>query len=141
MKQKITYLLIVLALIACNNSPIKEVVKESYPNGKVKYVEYLQEINGKEQIVEERAFFDNGKFKMGGKLKDGKREGVWLANFYNGKVQSEGEYKAGIKTGETKVYYDNGNLMYEGRYKADKKVGVWKFYNKTGKLVNEQRFN
>jgi antitoxin component YwqK of YwqJK toxin-antitoxin module len=140
MNQKITFILVTLFLVACGNAPIKEIVKESYPNNQAKIVEYVQEIDGKEQVVEQKTYFNNGQFKMGGKLKAGKRDGKWAAYFENGKIQSDGEFDEGIRTGKTKIYYDNGNLMYDGQYENDKKIGTWKFYNKAGKFVTEENF-
>lgn len=140
MKQRITSLFVILLLAACGNSPIKEVVKESYPNNQAKLIESVQMIDGKEQVVEQKAYFDDGQFKMGGKLLDGKRHGKWTAYFKNGKLQSEGEFDNGLRTGMAKIYYDNGNLMYDGQYKNDQKIGVWKFYNEKGEFVKEEKF-
>jgi len=140
MKQKITFILGVLFLAACNNTPIKEVIKESYPNNQAKLIEFVQEVDGKEQVVEQKAYFEDGQFKMGGKLLEGKRNGKWSAYFSNGKLQSEGEFENGMRTGIAKIYYENGNLMYDGQYKNDQKIGVWKFYNEKGEFVKEEKF-
>lgn len=128
-----------MSLIACE-APIKEVVRESYPNNQAKLIEYVQDIAGEEVVVDQKTYFENGQFKMGGKLEDGKREGMWVAYFENGNLQSKGDFKAGNRDGIAMVYYPNTQLMYKGQYKKDKKVGAWKFYNKQGELVKEEDF-
>lgn len=126
-------------LFACQ-SPVIEKVDSKHPNGEKKKVSFYQKIDGKEVLVEEKYFHDNGKFKMGGKFKDGLREGEWNAYFENEQLQSEGFFKAGKRYGIAKVYYPNGKVYYEGQYENDKEVGHWKFYNEKGILVNEKNY-
>ena len=57
-----------------------------------------------------RHFYENGKLKREGRLKNGKNDGLW------------------------KGYYENGELMEEGNFKIGKKVGSWKYYNQEGQL-------
>lgn len=135
------FIMILLSVLffACD-APIIEKVDSKYPNNEPKKITYYQEIDGKEVLVEEKNLFDNGKFKMGGKFKDGLREGEWKAYFENEQLQSEGVFKGGKRYGIAKVYYPNGKLRYEGQYENDKEVGHWKFYNEGGKLVKEQDF-
>lgn len=137
--KNILILFIGIALFACQ-TPIIEKTTIKYPNGEKKKIEFFQEIEGKEVLVEEKHFHDNGKFKMGGGFKNGLRDGEWKAFFKNGQLQSEGIFKEGKRFGIAKVYFSNGQLMYEGQYENDKEIGHWKFYNEKGKLVNEKSY-
>lgn len=128
-----------LILFACE-TPVVEKIVSKHPNGEKKKVEFFQNIDGKEVLVEEKHFFDDGKFKMGGKFKGGLRDGEWKAYFQNKQLQSEGVFKKGKRFGIAKVYFPNGQLMYEGQYENDKEIGHWKFYNEKGKLVNEKDY-
>ena len=69
-----------------------------------------------------------------GKVKDGKKDGVWLYYFENGQLYLKNTYKDGKKNGERLKYYDNGQLMEKGNYKEGKKIGEWLEYYKNGKL-------
>ncbi|MCO6501177.1 MAG: hypothetical protein J5I47_12485 [Vicingus serpentipes] len=140
MKKVLFFTLCGVMLYACEAPPIEERVEETFANGQPKTIHYVQQIDGKEEVVEQKAFFENGQFKMGGKLLKGKREGMWKAYFEDGKLQSEGEFEGGVRMGIGKVYYPNGQLMYEGQYENDKAIGHWKFYNEEGKLTKEKDF-
>jgi len=140
MKKNIAVIFFMILLMACETAPIKKVVKESYPNGKPKSVEFLQNINNKEELVEQKHYFENGQLKIGGKFENGKRTGKWVAYFENGNLQSEGVFENGVRSGYAKVYYPNGKLMYEGSYKNNLETGTWKFYNKAGEFVKEKTF-
>lgn len=85
-------------------------------------------------------YYKNGKIKMQGMLKDGKREGDWSSFYENGKVWSIGEYVNGKRNGIGNVFYENGVLRMEGMYKNDKQVGKWKLYDEQGKLIKEMGF-
>jgi antitoxin component YwqK of YwqJK toxin-antitoxin module len=82
-------------------------------------------------------YYNNGKIKMQGMLKEGKREGDWSYFYENGKVWSLGEYVNGKRNGIGNVFYENGVLRMEGIYKDDQQVGKWKFYSEQGKLIKE----
>lgn len=133
------YILILIFLIACEN-PIIEKIETKHPNGEKDKVAFFQEIEGKQILIEEKHFHDNGVLKMGGKFLNGKREGEWKAYFNNEQLQSEGIYKNGLRMSSAKVYFSNGQLRYEGQYENDKEVGHWKFYNEEGKLIKEKDF-
>ena len=137
--KKIIYLIPLLFLMACA-SPIIEKVVETYPDNAKKIVTFYQDKDGKQVLVEEKHFFQNGKLKMTGKFLNGKRDGGWKAFFENEQIQSLGTFKDGLRTGETKIYYPNGNIRYEGFYEKDKEVGHWKFYTEAGKLTKEEDF-
>jgi len=140
MKELLFLILFLPVLFSCEAPPVKEKVEATYDNGQPKMVNYVQEINGKEEIVEQKFYFKNGKIKMEGKLSKGKRDGMWKAYFEDGILQSEGEFENDMRTGLAKVYRPNGKLMYEGQYKDDEEVGHWIFYNEEGKIVKEKDF-
>ena len=137
--KKLIYLIPLLLLMACE-SPIIEKIEETYPDNAKKKVSYFQEQEGKEVIVEEKHYHQNGKLKMAGKFVNGKRDGEWKAFFENDQIQSLGTFKNGQRTGLAKIYYPNGNLRYEGFYEKNKEVGHWKFYTEAGKLAKEEDF-
>lgn len=137
--KNILILFISITLFACE-PPVTEKIVSKHPNGEKKKVEFFKEIEGEEVLIEEKHYHDDGKFKMGGKFKDGLRDGEWKAYFQNGQLQSEGVFKAGKRFGIAKVYFPNGQLRYEGQYENDKEIGQWKFYNEKGKLVNEKDY-
>ena len=85
-------------------------------------------------------YHDNGKPKIKGALKNGKREGIWQSFYPNGILQSENKYKKGILNGKTATYYPNGNLNYVGLYVNDKKDGTWYFYLEDGSEGKEVQF-
>ena len=125
--------------MACE-APIIEKIEETYPGKEKKKVCYYQEKNGKEIIVEEKYFHQNGELKMSGKFENGEREGEWNAYFENKQLQSAGTFKEGLRTGEAKIYFPNGQLRYEGFYEKNEQVGHWKFYDEDGKLVQEKDY-
>ena len=139
MKRFIFLIGLIVSIVACKKQVIEK-VESTYDNGDKKKVCYYEKDGDKEVIVEEKQYHKNGEFKMGGKFKEGLRDGEWKAYFDNGKLQSEGFFKSGKREGMAKVYFPNGQLMYEGQYKDDKQVGHWKFYNEQGKLVNEKEY-
>ncbi|MBL0047633.1 MAG: hypothetical protein IPP32_05975 [Bacteroidetes bacterium] len=80
-------------------------------------------------------YYENGKEKMKGTIKDGKREGLWQAWYENGNLWSEAEYSKGINDGKSVTYFESGKVRYEGLYKEGKKIRDWKYYDEDGKLV------
>ena len=136
----ILFLVILWSLFSCQN-PIQEKVKETHANNEPRVVNYVQEINGEEVILEQKEFYQNGELKIRGELKEGEKHGEWNAYFKNGQPQSIGDFVEGKRMGRAIVYFRNGNIRYEGEYKNDKKVGHWKFYNQKGKLIKEKEFN
>ena len=140
MKKLLVLIIGLFVLFSCETPLAKEKVESTYDNGQPKMVSYVQQIDGKEEVVEQQFYFKNGQLKMEGKISKDKRDGLWKAYFEDGTLQSEGEFKEGLRTGLAKVYHPNGKLMYEGQYKDDEEVGLWKFYNEEGKLVKEKDF-
>jgi hypothetical protein len=86
-------------------------------------------------------YYSNGKVKLRGVYKNGKRDGDWNYFYENGNLWSMGEYTNGVRNGLSNVFYQNGVLRMEGNYRNNKRSGVWKFYNESGKLIKEVNFN
>ena len=70
---------------------------------------------------------ENGKLKIEGSYKDGKRSGRWVSYYRNGNVWAEATYRNGKEYGPKTVYYENGKVYYTGEMKNGKRVGKWKF--------------
>ena len=85
-------------------------------------------------------YYKNGKIKIKGVLKEGKRDGDWSYFYQNGNLWSWGEYADGKRNGASSVYYENGVLRMEGNYSNDKQSGLWKFYNEKGEKIKEVAF-
>lgn len=67
--------------------------------------------------------------------------GTYHKEYYEtGKLKEEGWLKNGIKTDYWKFYYPNGTLSEEGHYKNDKRENYWHFYRTNGKPLEEGHF-
>jgi hypothetical protein len=129
-----TYAFLGAAIMACKNNKTQE--KENAlksPHQQTYAPQVLKDTIG--GVYHE--YYKNGKIKVTGSLKDGKRDGDWSYFYENGKLWSWGEYTAGVRNGASSVYYENGRLRMEGNYFNNKQIGWWKFYNENGKLVKE----
>lgn len=127
---------LVTFLFSCGDTLIEK-VEETYPNKKPKSVGFYKMENDKEVKVQEKQLYENGKVKMEGELKNGKRTGIWKAYFEDGTLWSEGKFIDGERNGYGLNYYPNGKLRMEGDYKNDKQSGKWKYYNEQGVLIEE----
>ncbi|MBQ6770563.1 MAG: hypothetical protein IJP44_06225 [Bacteroidales bacterium] len=122
-----------LAMTACT-SKLTEQVEAMFPNGQPQYVKVLDKSGN---WVKEIEYYDSGQVKMEGGMKDGKREGEWIAYFPDGRPQSRGNFKEGKMDGLSKVYWDNGNQRWEGFYKEGRRCGKWKYFDEQGLLLKE----
>jgi hypothetical protein len=77
----------------------------------------------------------NGKVKMQGNYKDGKRQGEWQSFFESGKINSDEFFVDGQTNGKVTVYYENGKKRYEGENNNGKLSGVWNYWDEKGKLT------
>lgn len=67
----------------------------------------------------------SGKTKgsAGGRFKNGKREGPWVAYYDNGQLDYKGDYKNGKREGRWVYYFDDGDLLFtSGVYKNGLKI-------------------
>ena len=130
---------IALVLFSCSPKEIEK-VEGTFDDGKPKYVYVYKNIDGVEIKIKEKELYENGKVRMEGAIKDGKRDGVWNVYFDDGKLWSEGTYINGKRNGVAKNYFPNGKLRYEGLFTDDSKSGHWKFYGEDGTLLEEKDF-
>lgn len=114
-----------------------EVITDYYDNGNVFTVEYFEKDGSFESPVFKRKYFRGGNLFMEGGLKDGKREGRWIAWYENGNIWSTAGYSQGVKDGESRVYYETGQLRYIQQYEMNTPKGLWKFYCPEGNLLGE----
>jgi len=115
--RKIVFLLISMALLACNSSEKKEQTK-----GLERKVE---------KVVE---YYENGIKKLEGETVNGERHGPWKYYYANGFLWSEGSFWYGERKGYSIIYYKSGKKQMEGQYAKDLKVGKWKLWNEDGSL-------
>ena len=121
-------LLLVTALIGCGSdvSSFDLVQREGIYYKKFSEVPFTGKVTG----------FDKGL------IKNGKREGEWIAkdqisSLFGGVSRSKGNYKNGKKEGVWIGYHKNGQLYSKGNYKNGKKEGEWVNYNNVGTLNKE----
>lgn len=141
MLKYISWIAVVMILMACNGNKIEkieETFKDNTP--KVVGIYHINERN-EEEKVEEKIFFPTGELRMQGPIKNNLRDGIWKSYFKNGNIQSEGVFENGLRNGVAVVYHENGNKLYEGFYTQGQKSGNWKFYGKDGTLLKEQNFD
>jgi antitoxin component YwqK of YwqJK toxin-antitoxin module len=69
-----------------------------------------------------------------GRIKNGVRNGPWLAYYDTGGLVYKGDYKNGEREGPWVSYWQNGQLFYKGEYKNDKREGRWVHYGENGDL-------
>lgn len=86
-------------------------------------------------------YYKNGVMEMSGKMKDGKREGVWKSYYEDGSAWSETSFKEGVKNGKTISWFDNEQKRYEGFYKDGKETGKWTFWDERGKQERVKVYN
>ena len=77
---------------------------------------YVKEIS--DEIVNGEVFqvVDDMKVPIG-KMKNGKKDGLWTGWDDNGQKKSEGTFKDGKWDGLWTLWYDNGQKMYDGTFK------------------------
>ncbi len=78
--------------------------------------------------------------KQIGKIKHGKKNGVWQTFYNNGQLKSIGKYKNGKKEGLWKTFYVSGGIKSVGNYIDGKKDGVWKTYFVNGEISRIEEF-
>jgi antitoxin component YwqK of YwqJK toxin-antitoxin module len=98
-------------------------------------------------------YYDNGRIKSEGPLKNGKPFGVHheydetgkpvKAEIYDsGRVMAEGVLDtAGLQQGEWKEYYENGQMKSIGKYLNGNKVGQWKYFYASSKVFEIGKYD
>ncbi len=67
-----------------------------------------------------------------GEIKNGIKEGPWVAYWSSGSIMFKGAYKNGLHEGPWLWYYDNGQLQAKGAMKNGYNEGPWLHYLKDG---------
>ncbi|WP_369018561.1 CsgG/HfaB family protein [Thermatribacter velox] len=108
------------------------VAQELYPGGNKKLEYTYYEVDGK-QVYHGlfTKWYENGKVRIQGTYRDGKKDGVWKEYFINGVLKSEGTYANGLKEGKWIIYYGSGHKHWEGNYHQNLKEGLWVEYANT----------
>ena len=132
---KSSLIIISIFIILSCKSHTERIVKEAYPDGKPKFVEYLDTKNGNNDSYKLNTYYPDSKVKSEGELKNGKMHGKWIYYYENGKKWSEGNFKDGQEEGLRTTYYENGQKRYEGLFRDGVRTGDWKFWDESGKLV------
>jgi antitoxin component YwqK of YwqJK toxin-antitoxin module len=115
----------------------EKVIKEKYPDGSPKAVEYYKESDGQKVLTKQNTFYQDKKLRSEGNIKNNKMEGKWTFYYNNGKKWSEGFFKDGIEDGLHTTWYENGNKRYEGLFKNGKRIGIWTIWDESGKIIKE----
>lgn len=92
---------------------------------------------GDSSYIKASHYYKNGKLQMQGHIKNGVRDGKWIAWDDQGRMLSTGNYKDGFEHGMWTVWFPSGQVRYEGMFDSGKRRGVWKFYDQQGKLLKE----
>ena len=74
------------------------------------------------------------------KLKNGKKEGVWIEVYNSGQIKSVVNYHNGKRSGIAKDYHKNGILARKATYKNDKLNGMVLIYETNGKLNSKAKY-
>ena len=132
MKPILLLTIFVFLLASCGNN-LKKSIDASYADGTPAKISYLEEKNGVTDTVKKEEFYDNGKKKVEGSLKNNKRDGTWTYWHKNGKVWSQGTFKDGLSHGTFNIFHEDGSKYMQSCYKNGKPDGVWTFFDKNVK--------
>jgi len=112
---------------------------EIYKNGYL-LKKGIIDINGFYQGKWEEYYLD-GKVKLKGSYKNGKKYGKWEYYFITGTLEQKGSYDSNGKyTGEWNWYYENGNLLRREEFRKGIEDGVLEEYAIDGKLIMKGEF-
>jgi len=70
-------------------------------------------------------YYPNGKKRLEGTYKDGKRDGLWTRWHENGQMKVKGTFKDGEQDGLWTSWWENGQKKEEGTWKDDYEDGLW----------------
>ena len=83
--------------------------------------------------------FDQNEVFMG-KIKSGKREGIFTYWYENGRKKSECNYVEDKENGLHKYWYDSGVIRWETEYLYGLVNGVFKSYDQLGNIIYETHY-
>lgn len=139
MKKIAGFLLLVLALVSCQDKTVRHVQKviHYYVETDLPWVIYYYDVVGKDSTwVEEKWFHENGVLSLEGKIVDNQREGMFKGYYPSGELMSTGKFVKGKREGKGIVYHENGKISIDGQYCDGKPCGIWKYYDENGTLID-----
>ena len=77
-------------------------------------------------------YYPNQQERLGGGLKEGKRNEQWYAFFPDGSIQVEAFYIDGMEHGTYNVYRENGTPYYKGHFDHGNCDKTWYWYDESG---------
>jgi len=111
--------IICFALVGCSITRTKHV---SYRDGLFYEGNSSKLINGKVTIP--GGLFENIEGQTKGKIKEGKRTGLWTIFYPSGKILSKTNWVNNLHEGLATEWYENGQKKSEAYYKDDKEDGL-----------------
>ena len=100
---------------------------------------YIKEIS--DEIVNGEVFqvVDDMKVPIG-KMKNGKKDGLWTSWYENGQKESEETFKDGKRDGLGTWWYENGRKKIKGINKDGRRDGLWTWWYENGQKKEEVTF-
>ncbi len=88
-----------------------------------------------------KEYYETGRPKAEGWLKNGLKTGYWRFYHPNGKVAEKGHYAFGKRENYWYFYTEKGALQQAGHYKKDAKADWWLFYDDYGNINHKCQLN
>ena len=126
---------LLVVLIACDRVPSNDAKGTAAQEPKVAANDSLPQ-NGPAEVKG-----PDGRVKMKGSMRNGKRHGVWTSYHPGGATQSKADYVDGVQQGASVVYHPNGQVYYIGDYLNGVQVGEWRFFDEGGTLVRTLHYD
>ena len=126
---------LLVIMFACERSPSSEAKGTAAQTPAVAAKDSLPQ-NGPAEVKG-----PDGRVKMKGNMRNGKRHGVWTSFHPGGIIQSKTDYVDGVQQGASVVYHPNGQVYYTGDYRNGHQIGDWRFFDEGGTLVKTVRYD
>lgn len=125
-------------LLTCCSENLEQEVVTTYPGGNLMKVNYYKWVGNEKVIVKEIRYKRDGGKEQEGKLKTGRKHGLWTT-WYSDRDEKwmEETFENGIKHGKFKVWYKSGVIQYKGSYNNGIPSDVWTFYDINGDKTKE----
>lgn len=88
-----------------------------------------------------KEYYQKGKVKAEGWVKNGLKEGYWKFYHPNGRLSEKGHYKRGQRQDYWYFYTQKGNPRQAGHYRKGKKADWWLFFDTQGKVNHKCQLN
>ncbi len=90
-----------------------------------------------ERKMYHKEYYETGKLKAEGWLKNGVKNEYWKFYHQNGSISEQGNYKNAKREKYWYFYTQNNILAQEGHYKNGKKTNWWSFYDEKGHVSHK----